>query len=94
MHVLMHAHVSESYDMCVSYVRNNIHRCVPECLMRLTDTRGEIRAAYSSLLEVVPTHIMTRSVMYTHSYAVVGGSIILKVVHGSIFCAAKFSYFS
>ena len=27
--------------------------------MRLSDTRGEIRAAYSALLEVVPTHIMT-----------------------------------
>ena len=27
--------------------------------MRLCDTRGEIRAAYSALLEVVPTHILT-----------------------------------
>ena len=28
--------------------------------MRLCDTKGEIRAAYSSLLEVVPTHVITR----------------------------------
>ena len=35
-------------------------RCVPECLMRLCDTHGEIRAAYSALLEVVPTHLITR----------------------------------
>lgn len=34
--------------------------CVPEFLMRLTDTRGEIRAAYSTLLEVVPTCVITR----------------------------------
>ena len=32
---------------------------MPECLIRLCDTRGEIRAAYSALLEVVPTHILT-----------------------------------
>ena len=38
------------------------HRCVPECLMRLCDTRGDIRAAYSALLEVVPTHVLTRYV--------------------------------
>ena len=45
------------------YTASNLYypyRCVPECLMRLSDTRGEIRAAYSALLEVVPTHIMTR----------------------------------
>lgn len=34
--------------------------CVPEFLLRLTDTRGEIRAAYSTLLEVVPTCVITR----------------------------------
>ena len=34
--------------------------CVPEFLIRLTDTRGEIRAAYSTLLEVVPTCVITR----------------------------------
>ena len=28
--------------------------------MRLCDTRGEIRAAYSALLEVIPTHVLTR----------------------------------
>lgn len=36
--------------------------------MRLSDTRGEIRAAYSALLEVVPTHIMTRYYMLVTSY--------------------------
>ena len=41
------------------YLVTVFHRCVPECLIRLCDTRGEIRAAYSALLEVVPTHILT-----------------------------------
>eukprot|EP00731_Ephydatia_muelleri_P029201 Em0020g845a len=36
-----------------------ITKCVPECVLRLCDTRGEIRAAYSALLEVVPMHILT-----------------------------------
>lgn len=38
---------------------HSVCRCVPECLIRLCDTRGEIRAAYSALLEIVPTHILT-----------------------------------
>ncbi len=42
--------------------------CVPECLLRLSDTRGEIRAAYSALLEVIPTHILTRyTLTHTHT---------------------------
>ena len=36
-----------------------IEKCIPEFLIRLTDTRGEIRAAYSTLLEVVPTCVLT-----------------------------------
>jgi PI-3-kinase-related kinase SMG-1 len=36
-----------------------IKKCVPEIVMRLCDTKGEIRAAYSALLEVVPTHVIT-----------------------------------
>ncbi len=39
--------------------------------MRLCDTRGEIRAAYSALLEVVPTHIITRLInVYDYMYIV------------------------
>ena len=48
-----------------------VMKCVPECLMRLCDTRGEIRAAYSALLEVVPTHVLTRYTyvrMYMYMY--------------------------
>ena len=36
-----------------------IAKCVPECVLRLCDTHGDIRAAYSALLEVVPMHILT-----------------------------------
>ena len=41
--------------------------------MRLCDTHGEIRAAYSALLEVVPTHLITRSVYgFSHNVALEG----------------------
>jgi len=34
--------------------------CLPEIVVRLCDTKGEIRAAYSALLELIPTYIITR----------------------------------
>ena len=42
--------------------------------MRLCDTRGEIRAAYSALLEVIPTHVLTR-------YPVETGTIGIHVLY-------------
>ena len=46
--------------MCDVSYGHLCYSCLPEIVVRLCDTKGEIRAAYSALLEVIPTYIITR----------------------------------
>ena len=49
--------------MIIFYISSNLIRetlryCIPEFIMRLCDSLGEIRASYSGLCEIFPTHIL------------------------------------